>query len=392
MRDALAKLGSDANKINPLVPVDLVIDHSVQVDVARSSNALQSNMELEFTRNRERFGFLKWGSTAFQNMLVVPPGSGIVHQVNLEYLGRVVFNTDGIMYPDSVVGTDSHTTMIDGLGVAGWGVGGIEAEATMLGQPMSMVLPGVVGFKLTGKLRNGVTATDLVLTVTQMLRKHGVVGKFVEFHGEGMGKLSLADRATIANMSPEYGATMGFFPVDHVTLDYLRLTGRSDETVSMIEAYLRANNMFVDYNEPQLERVYSSYLALDLDEVEPCISGPKRPHDRVTLKDMKSDWHACLDNKVGFKGFAVLKEQQDKVVKFDFNGQPAELKHGSVVIAAITSCTNTSNPSVMLGAALVAKKACELGLEVKPWVKTSLAPGSGVVTKYLLKRYIVVLD
>uniref|UniRef100_A0A453Q3R3 aconitate hydratase n=1 Tax=Aegilops tauschii subsp. strangulata TaxID=200361 RepID=A0A453Q3R3_AEGTS len=323
MRDALAKLGSDANKINPLVPVDLVIDHSVQVDVARSSNALQSNMELEFTRNRERFGFLKWGSTAFQNMLVVPPGSGIVHQVNLEYLGRVVFNTDGIMYPDSVVGTDSHTTMIDGLGVAGWGVGGIEAEATMLGQPMSMVLPGVVGFKLTGKLRNGVTATDLVLTVTQMLRKHGVVGKFVEFHGEGMGKLSLADRATIANMSPEYGATMGFFPVDHVTLDYLRLTGRSDETVSMIEAYLRANNMFVDYNEPQLERVYSSYLALDLDEVEPCISGPKRPHDRVTLKDMKSDWHACLDNKVGFK--------------------------------------------------------------VKPWVKTSLAPGSGVVTKYLLK-------
>ncbi|KAF7081481.1 hypothetical protein CFC21_085420 [Triticum aestivum] len=385
MRDALAKLGSDANKINPLVPVDLVIDHSVQVDVARSSNALQSNMELEFTRNRERFGFLKWGSTAFQNMLVVPPGSGIVHQVNLEYLGRVVFNTDGIMYPDSVVGTDSHTTMIDGLGVAGWGVGGIEAEATMLGQPMSMVLPGVVGFKLSGKLRNGVTATDLVLTVTQMLRKHGVVGKFVEFHGEGMGKLSLADRATIANMSPEYGATMGFFPVDHVTLDYLRLTGRSDETVSMIEAYLRANNMFVDYNEPQLERVYSSYLALDLDEVEPCISGPKRPHDRVTLKDMKSDWHACLDNKVGFKGFAVPKEQQDKVVKFDFNGQPAELKHGSVVIAAITSCTNTSNPSVMLGAALVAKKACELGLEVKPWVKTSLAPGSGVVTKYLLK-------
>lgn len=385
MRDALAKLGSDANKINPLVPVDLVIDHSVQVDVARSTNALQSNMELEFTRNRERFGFLKWGSTAFHNMLVVPPGSGIVHQVNLEYLGRVVFNTDGIMYPDSVVGTDSHTTMIDGLGVAGWGVGGIEAEATMLGQPMSMVLPGVVGFKLTGKLRNGVTATDLVLTVTQMLRKHGVVGKFVEFHGEGMGKLSLADRATIANMSPEYGATMGFFPVDHVTLDYLRLTGRSNETVSMIEAYLRANNMFVDYNEPQAERVYSSNLALDLDDVEPCISGPKRPHDRVTLKEMKSDWHACLDNKVGFKGFAVPKEQQDKVVKFDFHGQPAELKHGSVVIAAITSCTNTSNPSVMLGAALVAKKACELGLEVKPWVKTSLAPGSGVVTKYLLK-------
>ncbi|KAL5221521.1 hypothetical protein ABZP36_026234 [Zizania latifolia] len=385
MRDAMAKLGSDANKINPLVPVDLVIDHSVQVDVARSPNAVQLNMGLEFSRNKERFGFLKWGSTAFHNMLVVPPGSGIVHQVNLEYLGRVVFNTDGIMYPDSVVGTDSHTTMIDGLGVAGWGVGGIEAEATMLGQPMSMVLPGVVGFKLTGKLQSGVTATDLVLTVTQMLRKHGVVGKFVEFYGEGMGKLSLADRATIANMSPEYGATMGFFPVDHVTLDYLKLTGRSDETVSMIEAYLRANNMFVDYSEPQTERVYSSYIELDLNEVEPCISGPKRPHDRVPLKEMKSDWHACLDNKVGFKGFAVSKEQQDNVVKFDFHGQPAEIKHGSVVIAAITSCTNTSNPSVMLGAGLVAKKACELGLQVKPWVKTSLAPGSGVVTKYLVQ-------
>jgi len=231
MRDAMNKLGSDSNKINPLVPVDLVIDHSVQVDVARSENAVQANMELEFKRNKERFAFLKWGSTAFHNMLVVPPGSGIVHQVNLEYLGRVVFNRDGILYPDSVVGTDSHTTMIDGLGVAGWGVGGIEAEATMLGQPMSMVLPGVVGFKLTGELKNGVTATDLVLTVTQMLRKHGVVGKFVEFYGGGMSRLSLADRATIANMSPEYGATMGFFPVDHVTLQYLKLTGRSDETV-----------------------------------------------------------------------------------------------------------------------------------------------------------------
>ncbi|XP_020276119.1 aconitate hydratase, cytoplasmic isoform X1 [Asparagus officinalis] len=385
MRDAMNKLGSDSNKINPLVPVDLVIDHSVQVDVARSENAVQANMELEFQRNKERFGFLKWGSTAFHNMLVVPPGSGIVHQVNLEYLGRVVFNTEGMLYPDSVVGTDSHTTMIDGLGVAGWGVGGIEAEAAMLGQPMSMVLPGVVGFKLSGKLRDGVTATDLVLTVTQMLRKHGVVGKFVEFYGSGMGELSLADRATIANMSPEYGATMGFFPVDHVTLQYLRLTGRSDETVTMIEEYLRANKMFVDYSEPQKERLYSSYLELDLAEVDPCVSGPKRPHDRVLLKEMKTDWHACLDNKMGFKGFAVPKESQGKVVKFSFHGQPAELRHGSVVIAAITSCTNTSNPSVMLGAALVAKKACELGLEVKPWIKTSLAPGSGVVTKYLQK-------
>ncbi|XP_057978557.1 putative aconitate hydratase, cytoplasmic isoform X2 [Malania oleifera] len=385
MRDAMNKLGSDSNKINPLVPVDLVIDHSVQVDVARSENAVQANMDLEFQRNNERFAFLKWGSTAFHNMLVVPPGSGIVHQVNLEYLGRVVFNTNGILYPDSVVGTDSHTTMVDGLGVAGWGVGGIEAEAAMLGQPMSMVLPGVVGFKLSGKLRNGVTATDLVLTVTQMLRKHGVVGKFVEFYGEGMSKLSLADRATIANMSPEYGATMGFFPVDHVTLQYLKLTGRSDETVAMIEGYLRANKMFVDYNEPQQERVYTSYLQLDLADVEPCVSGPKRPHDRVLLKDMKADWHSCLNNKVGFKGFAVPKEEQNKLVKFSFHGQPAELKHGSVVIAAITSCTNTSNPTVMLGAGLVAKKACELGLEVKPWIKTSLAPGSGVVTKYLLQ-------
>ncbi|KAL8172497.1 hypothetical protein V2J09_024301 [Rumex salicifolius] len=385
MRDAMSNLGSDPKKINPLVPVDLVIDHSVQVDVAKTEEAVNINQRIEFERNEERFGFLKWGSTAFQNMLVVPPGSGIVHQVNLEYLGRVVFNTNGMLYPDSVVGTDSHTTMIDGLGVAGWGVGGIEAEAAMLGQPMSMVLPGVVGFKLTGNMRDGVTATDLVLTVTQMLRKHGVVGKFVEFHGEGVGKLSLADRATIANMSPEYGATMGFFPVDHVTLEYLRLTGRSDETVSMVESFLRANKMFVDYSEPQQEKVFSSYLSLDLGEVEPCISGPKRPHDRVALKDMKADWHSCLDNKVGFKGFAIPKEQQEKVVKFTHEGQPAELKHGSVVIAAITSCTNTSNPSVMLGAGLVAKKACELGLKVKPWVKTSLAPGSGVVKKYFLQ-------
>ncbi|CAA7410763.1 unnamed protein product [Spirodela intermedia] len=385
MRDAMNKLGSDSNKINPLVPVDLVIDHSVQVDVARSENAVQANMELEFERNKERFGFLKWGSKAFKNMLVVPPGSGIVHQVNLEYLGRVVFNNGGLLYPDSVVGTDSHTTMIDGLGVAGWGVGGIEAEAAMLGQPMSMVLPGVVGFNLSGKLKEGVTATDLVLTVTQILRKHGVVGKFVEFYGPGMSQLSLADRATIANMSPEYGATMGFFPVDHVTLQYLRLTGRSDETVAMIESYLRANKMFVDYSQPQTERVYSSYLELNLVDVEPCISGPKRPHDRVSVKEMKADWHSCLDNKVGFKGFAVPKESQSKVVDFSFHGTPAQIKHGDVVIAAITSCTNTSNPSVMLGAALVAKKASELGLEVKPWIKTSLAPGSGVVTKYLEK-------
>ncbi|KAK1568671.1 hypothetical protein Q3G72_027384 [Acer saccharum] len=337
MRDAMNNLGSDSNKINPLVPVDLAIDHSVQ-------------------RNKERFSFLKWGCTSFINMLVIPPGSGILHQVNLDYLGLVVFNTSGILYPDSEVGTDSHTTMVDGLGVAGWGVGGIEAEAATLGLPMNMLLPDVVGFRFSGKLRDGVTATDLVLTVTQMLRKHGVVGKFVEFYGNGMNELSLADRATVANMSPEYGATIGFFPVDYVALQYLKLTGRSDETVAMIEAYLCANKMFVDYNEPHEERVYSSYLELDLADVEPCVSGPKRPHDRFPLIDMKADWHLCLDNKLGFKGFAVPKEAQNKVAKFSFHGQPAELKHGSVVIAAITSCTNTSNPSVMLGAGLVAKK------------------------------------
>ncbi|KAK2360113.1 putative aconitate hydratase, cytoplasmic [Trifolium repens] len=385
MRDAMKNLGGDPHKISPLIPGELVIDHSVQVDVARSENAVQANIEFEFQRNKERFGFLKWGSSAFDNVLVVPPGSGIVHQVNLEYLGRVVFNTGGILYPDSVVGTDSHTPMIDGLGIAGWGVGGIEAEAAMLGQPMSMILPCVVGFKLYGKLNDGVTATDLVLTVTQMLRKHGVVGKFIEFYGEGVGELSLPDRATIANMCPEYGATMAFFPVDDVTLEYLRLTGRCEETVSMIKSYLYANRLFNDYKEAHHERVYTSYLQLDLADIESCVSRPKRPHDRVRLKDMKADWHACLHNKVGFKGYEISKGEKDRVVKFSFQGHPAEIKHGSVVIAAITSCTNTSNPSAMLGAGLVAKKACELGLEVKPWIKTSLAPGSRVVTEYFIQ-------
>uniref|UniRef100_A0ACD5VDQ3 Uncharacterized protein n=1 Tax=Avena sativa TaxID=4498 RepID=A0ACD5VDQ3_AVESA len=383
MRDVMAELDNDPNKINPLIPVDLVIDHSVRVDVARCEDALKQNMSLEFSRNKERFSFFKWASSAFNNMLVLPPGSGILHQVNLEYLSRVVFKADGVMYPDSVVGTDSHTTMINSLGVAGWGVGGIEAMTAMLGQPMSMVLPGVVGLKLTGKLKDGVTTTDLALTLTQMLRKHGAVGKFVEFYGEGVATLPLPARATIANMTPEYGATMGFFPVDHVALDYLRLIGRSDETVLMIEAYLRANKMFVDSNDPQTEPVYSSYLELDLTKVEPSVAGPKRPHDRVPLKEMKSDWHACLGNEVGFKGYGLPKEQHDKVVKFDFHGEPAEIRHGSVVLAAVCSSTNSSNPSVMIGAGLVAKKACELGLEVKPWVKTSLAPGSLVVTKYL---------
>ncbi|RVX16541.1 Aconitate hydratase 1 [Vitis vinifera] len=348
MRDAMNKLGGDSNKINPLVPVDLVIDHSVQVDVARSENADLDSHQVMYSYMR------------------CEPG----------ILGRVVFNTEGILYPDSVVGTDSHTTMIDGLGVAGWGVGGIEAEAAMLGQPMSMVLPGVVGFKLSGKLRDGVTATDLVLTVTQMLRKHGVVGKFVEFYGEGMCELSLADRATIANMSPEYGATMGFFPVDHVTLQYLKLTGRRDETVSMIESYLRANNMFVDYSQPQVEKVYSSYLELNLEDVEPCVSGPKRPHDRVPLKEMKADWHSCLDNKVGFKGFAIPKESQSKVVEFSYHGTPAQLRHGDVVIAAITSCTI---PQILVAGAFInAHSEWNAHNWVKPWIKTSLAPGSGV--------------
>ncbi|XP_037405304.1 putative aconitate hydratase, cytoplasmic isoform X2 [Triticum dicoccoides] len=354
IRDVIAELDSDPKKINPLVPVDLVIDHSVRVDVAKCADALKQNMDLEFSRNKERFSFFKWASSAFNNMLVLPPGSGILHQVNLEYLSRVVFKADGVLYPDSVVGTDSHTTMINSLGVAGWGVGGIEAMAAMLGQPMSMVLPGVVGFKLTGKLQDGVTTTDLALTLTQMLRKHGVVGKFIEFYGEGVGSIPLPARATIANMTPEYGATMGFFPVDQVALDYLRLIGRSDETVSMIEAYLRANKMFVDCNELQTGPVYSSDLELDLTTVEPSVAGPKRPHDRVPLKEMKSDWHTCLGNEVGFKGYAVPKEEHNKIVKFDFYGQPAEITHGSVVLAA-----------------------------VKPWVKTSLAPGSLVVTKYL---------
>ncbi|KAF5934708.1 hypothetical protein HYC85_025837 [Camellia sinensis] len=312
MRDAMNKLGSDSNKINPLVPVDLVIDQNQKMQHRQiwSLNSKGTRRDLLFSNGGQMHS-----KTCLLFLQVL---------INLEYLGCFVFNTDGMLYPDSVVGTDSHTTMIDGLGVAGWGVGGIEAEAAMLGQ-------------LSGKLRDGVTATDLVLTVTQMLRKHGVVGKFVEFYGEGVGKISLADRATIANMSPEYGATMGFFPVDHVALQYLKLTGRSEET-------------------PQQERVYSSYLHLDLADVEPCISGPKRPHDWVPLKEMKADWHSCLDNKVGFNGFAIPKEVQNKVVKFSFHGQPAELNHGSVVIAAITSCTNTSNPSVMLGAGLVAKK------------------------------------
>ncbi|KAG7537973.1 Aconitase iron-sulfur domain [Arabidopsis suecica] len=386
MRDAMKSLGSDPNKINPRVPVDLVFDHSVQVHVARQKRDLRKGMQLESDINSERFIFLKWGSSAFYNMVMASPRSRNDHQVDLEYLGSVAFNSDGFLYPDSVVGTFFNTTMIGGLGVAGWEVGEIEAEAAILGQ-MRLHLCNkcicVVGFKLAGKLRVGVTITDLVRTVTQMLRKHGVFGNIVEFYGEGMSRLSLNARAAIANMSTEYEATMCFFPVDHVTLEYLKLKGRSNETVTMIESYLRANKMFVDYNEPQEERAYTSCLKLDLGDVEPCISGPKRPCDQSFLKDMKVDWKACLDNPLGIKGFAVPNEQQDKIVKFSYDGEPAELKHGSVVLATITSDCAISSPNDMVGAALVAKKAYDLGLEVKPWIRTIVTPASGVVEECL---------
>jgi len=383
MRDALERLGGDATRINPLVPVDLVIDHSVQVDAYARPEALELNQQLEFERNFERFEFLKWGSKAFNNLLIVPPGTGIVHQVNLEYLARVVFKSNGLLYPDSLVGTDSHTTMVNGLGVCGWGVGGIEAEAVMLGQPMSMVLPAVVGYKLTGKLSPTATSTDLVLTITQNLRKHGVVGKFVEFYGEGVASLSIADRATLSNMAPEYGATMGYFPVDNATLQFLRQTGRDEEKVMYIESYLRAVGLFRDYTNESTDPVFTSTLHLDLSTVVPCLSGPKRPHDRVALSDMKSDFLTCLSNKVGFKGYAIAEQARNNSGSFEFKGETYTIKHGSVVIAAITSCTNTSNPSVMLGAGLVAKKAAAAGLKVKPYIKTSLSPGSQVVTEYL---------
>lgn len=380
MRDTTKRLGGDASKINPQIPVDLVIDHSVQVDVAGTSDAVKRNETLEMQRNRERFQFLKWGSKAFDNLLIVPPGSGIVHQVNLEYLARVVFNHNGMLYPDSVVGTDSHTTMINGVGVAGWGVGGIEAEAAMLGQSLSMVLPKVVGYKLTGKMREGCTATDLVLTITKNLRKLGVVGKFVEFYGNGLDNLSLADRATIANMAPEYGATVGYFPVDDETIRYLRVTGRPAAHIDRIVNYAKATGMFRTGKETIK---YTENIELDLGTVEPCVSGPKRPHDHVTIKNMPGDFKACLGAKSGFKGFGIPEDQRDKVVKFTLDGKEATIQHGSVVIASITSCTNTSNPSVLIAAGLLAKKAVEKGLSVKHGIKTSLSPGSHVVTQYL---------
>lgn len=380
MRDATSRLGGDPRKINPLVPVDLVIDHSVQVDKARSADALEFNSAKEFERNHERFSFLKWGSTAFDGLTIVPPGNGIVHQVNLEYLARSVFNDNGVLYPDSVVGTDSHTTMINGLGVLGWGVGGIEAEAAMLGVPMSMVLPAVVGYKLTGTLAPGATATDLVLTITQNLRKHGVVEKFVEFYGPGVAALSLADRATISNMAPEYGATCGYFPVDEKTIAYLQQTGRDAKQIAWIEAYFKAQHMFGCLGQGLH---FTEHLELDIGTVVPCVAGPKRPHDRVALTDMKRDFEICMDGKAGFKGFGIPPEKRNATANLTFQGQEYTLTHGSVVIASITSCTNTSNPSVLVAAGLVARKARAIGLRVKPYIKTSLSPGSGVVSHYL---------
>ncbi|MEJ5367704.1 MAG: aconitate hydratase AcnA [Bryobacteraceae bacterium] len=360
MRDALARMGKDPRKANPLIPVDLVIDHSVQVDEFGTPKAFEQNVLLEYQRNSERYSLLRWAQKAFSNFRAVPPGTGIVHQVNLEYLATVVVTRDGMAFPDTVVGTDSHTTMINGLGVVGWGVGGIEAEACMLGQPISMLLPQVVGFRLYGKLREGVTATDLVLTVTQMLRKKGVVGKFVEFFGPGVLELPLADRATIANMAPEYGATIGIFPVDAQTLAYLRMTNRPKELVELVEAYYTEQGMFLTKDSPEPE--FSDTIELDLASVEPSMAGPKRPQDRLSLSEVKANFLSTL----------AQPKRETPVVS-----------DGAVVIAAITSCTNTSNPSVMLGAGILAKKAVEKGLTVKPWVKTSLAPGSKVVTDYL---------
>ena len=380
MRDAMVNLGGDPDKINPLSPVDLVIDHSVMVDAFGSGTAFDENVQKEFQRNHERYAFLRWGQTAFDNFRVVPPGTGICHQVNLEYLAQVVWtkqiNGETIAYPDTLVGTDSHTTMINGLAVLGWGVGGIEAEAAMLGQPISMLIPEVVGFKLTGQLPEGATATDLVLTVVQMLRQKGVVGKFVEFYGDGLDHLTLADRATIANMAPEYGATCGFFPIDGETLRYLEFSGRELERIALVEAYAKAQGLWRDANTP--DPIFTDALALDLATVEPSLAGPKRPQDRVRLSDLASQFKTS--DFPGFSGKTYAEKRSVPVVGTDYS-----LTDGDVVIAAITSCTNTSNPSVMIGAGLVARKARQRGLTVKPWVKTSLAPGSQVVSDYLEK-------
>ncbi len=378
MREAMKTLGGDPDKINPLQPAELVIDHSIQIDSFGNKDAVAINSEMEYQRNEERYSFLKWGQSAFSNFKVVPPDMGIVHQINLEYLARVVFDAEnnGVRqaYPDTLVGTDSHTTMINGVGVLGWGVGGIEAEAAMLGQPVSMLIPQVVGFNLTGQLPEGATATDLVLKIVQLLREHGVVGKFVEFFGEGLDHLSLADRATIANMAPEYGATCGIFPIDNETLNYLRLSGRSEEQIALTEAYMREQGMFRDSNN--VTKRFSSMMEFDISTTEPALSGPKRPQDRIPLTQSKPMFQDALK---------AMKEERNltsKAINTTINGKEVTLDDGAVVIASITSCTNTSNPSVMLAAGLVAQKASALGLKVKPWVKTSLAPGSRVVTEY----------
>src|SRR4051794_23173903 len=416
MREAVAELGGDPTKINPLAPAELVIDHSVITDVFGRADAFERNVEFEYQRNGERYQFLRWGQTAFDDFKVVPPGTGIVHQVNIEHLARTVMVRDGVAYPDTCVGTDSHTTMVNGLGVLGWGVGGIEAEAAMLGQPVSMLIPRVVGFKLSGEIKPGVTATDVVLTVTEMLRKHGVVGKFVEFYGAGVAEVPLANRATLGNMSPEFGSTAAIFPIDEVTVDYLRLTGRTDEQLALVEAYAKAQGM---WHDPEKEPVFSEYMELDLSTVVPSISGPKRPQDRIELTDAKNAFRKDIHNYVE-DGAQNPHTKLDEAVEESFpasdpasslafaeddavvpsaavgaNGRPTNpvevksdergefiLDHGAVVIAAITSCTNTSNPEVMLGAALLARNAVEKGLTSKPWVKTTMAPGSQVVTDY----------
>ena len=388
MRGAMQRMGGDPNRVNPLVPCDLVIDHSVQVDAYASGVALTINSEKEFERNMERYEFLKWGQGAFENFRVVPPGAGIVHQVNLEYLAKVVWEKDGVLYPDSLVGTDSHTTMINGLGVLGWGVGGIEAEAVMLGQPIYMLIPEVVGVRLTGKLPEGATATDLVLRVTEMLRKHGVVNKFVEFFGAGLADMPVANRATIANMAPEYGATCGFFPIDEQTLAYMRLSGRDENLIKTVEAYSKAQGFWRD---DARDISYATVLELDQSTITPSLAGPSRPQDRVELKAMKSSWNTALPKlksagkSAAASGASTTTALADDGVAIMMDGQECILKNGAVVIAAITSCTNTSNPSVMIGAGLLAKKAHEFGLIRKPWVKSSLAPGSKVVTEYLKK-------
>ncbi|MGQ8189104.1 aconitate hydratase AcnA, partial [Acinetobacter baumannii] len=401
MRAAMAEAGGNPEKINPLSPVDLVIDHSVMVDHFADDQAFEENVQIEMQRNGERYQFLRWGQSAFNNFSVVPPGTGICHQVNLEYLAQAVWlgedNGQTFAFPDTLVGTDSHTTMINGLGVLGWGVGGIEAEAAMLGQPISMLIPEVIGFKLTGKLQEGITATDLVLTITQMLRQKGVVGKFVEFYGDGLADLPLADRATIANMAPEYGATCGFFPIDEVTLGYLKLTGRQSDRIALVEAYSKAQGL---WRNPGDEPVFTDTLSLDMSTVQASLAGPKRPQDRVLLSEVPKTFNALMEltlkpakeakerlENEGGGGTAVEATKaniQHESPSCVIEGQEYPLNHGDVVISAITSCTNTSNPSVMLAAGLLAKKAIEKGLQRKPWVKSSLAPGSKVVTDYLL--------